>query len=259
MEQLPPNKELSDYSALAQQLCAVWKSSGPFITAGQCVKFIQLATERGFARSPHDEANTVDQVSFTESADLLKMGFDLYPNIARVIGDRYGCTPLDLPPWKSGKQGLESNLASWRNVCNDIFVSRYCYNRRLRGLVRHRDGSAFSFIVVLDGANCGGGGTLYANILEAANTVVQVPNGHLLIHCGQVTHGAKSITSGIRIILAGFVKTKEHPGGFHGEDLDSDLKSDVLSVLSVLAVGQCDDISSEMDIDDDDVSDSLVS
>lgn len=87
--------------------------------------------------------------------------------------------------------------------CNDVFIVKYTMDGQ-RKLEKHRDGSAFSFNILLNSEeNFTGGGT----IIEENGQEIHVTNtkGGLVLHSGSCLHQGKAIESGTRYLLVGFV------------------------------------------------------
>ena len=73
-----------------------------------------------------------------------------------------------------------------------------------RMLSSHRDGSTFSFNVLLSepGVAFEGGGTRF----ETLGITVSAGVGDVVLHCGQMLHGGGLISRGTRYILVGFIE-----------------------------------------------------
>lgn len=95
------------------------------------------------------------------------------------------------------------NVSKYFLDCNDIFIVKYDANFQNK-LDRHKDGSVFSFNILLnDPSNFEGGGTI---IHENGNDVLVLnTKGGLLLHSGRCYHAGNKITKGVRYILVGFV------------------------------------------------------
>lgn len=91
----------------------------------------------------------------------------------------------------------------------DLFFVRYdAAPGGQPGLSAHRDGSIMSFNVLLsDPADFAGGGTeFYPDDARPEPSPVPRSNrGDMLVHAGRQLHGAAQVTSGVRIVLVGFV------------------------------------------------------
>jgi GR25 family glycosyltransferase involved in LPS biosynthesis len=88
---------------------------------------------------------------------------------------------------------------------HDIFVVKYSAQGQT-GLEAHRDNSELSFVLLLsDPQDFEGGGTYYE---ETGILVNPRKRGSLVIHCGKTRHTGRSITSGTRYILIGFVHAR---------------------------------------------------
>jgi len=80
---------------------------------------------------------------------------------------------------------------------HDLFLIRYSAHKQSH-LVKHRDGSLFSFIVPLNDDFDGGGTHL--------NGETHKPSvGEALVFCGQQKHSGVAVTRGTRYVLAGFL------------------------------------------------------
>ena len=95
------------------------------------------------------------------------------------------------------------NINKYYLDCNDIFVVKYKSSAQSY-LGKHRDGSAFSFNILLNSnENFIGGGTLIEE--NGQNTLVSNTKGGMILHRGCVLHEGKKIISGTRYILVGFI------------------------------------------------------
>jgi len=94
-------------------------------------------------------------------------------------------------------------------VFTDLFFVHYsAEGNEQRGLEMHRDGSLFSFNVLLnDPSEFDDGGTFFAipGWPVGHGKTVTLPRGHALVHSGSMLHGARDITRGRRDILVGFM------------------------------------------------------
>jgi len=91
----------------------------------------------------------------------------------------------------------------------DLFFIRYDASPGGQaGLGPHKDGSVMSFNVLLsEPSDFEGGGTQFYPDEDRPDPP-QVPTsaqGDMLIHAGRMLHGAAAVTSGVRIVLVGFV------------------------------------------------------
>jgi hypothetical protein len=85
----------------------------------------------------------------------------------------------------------------------DLFIVRYAHDAQ-RGLQMHTDGCLVSFNVLLNShADFEGGGTLF----EGIEKPVQIQQGDCVIHDAHLRHGGMEVSSGVRMILVGFVDT----------------------------------------------------
>ena len=75
------------------------------------------------------------------------------------------------------------------------------------GLEMHRDASWFSFVASLSrpGIDFTGGGTVFAARAHGGARPHACPRGACLLFVGQRLHGAAPVTSGVRLVLTGFV------------------------------------------------------
>lgn len=88
---------------------------------------------------------------------------------------------------------------------NDLFIVKYNYLNQ-NELKKHKDGSDFSFGLLLNSNNnFDGGGTIIYN-KDDEETLYEHTKGDLLIHPGFIKHSGKKITRGVRYLLVGFIK-----------------------------------------------------
>ena len=90
---------------------------------------------------------------------------------------------------------------------NDVFIVKYDSEKQSK-LNKHRDGTIFSFNILLnDTSNFTGGGTkFYFNSnSDENNLTILNKKGSLVIHSGFIQHEGLPITSGVRYILVGFI------------------------------------------------------
>ena len=95
------------------------------------------------------------------------------------------------------------NVNKYHLDCNDVFVVKYTAEGQNK-LDKHRDGSAFSFNVLLNSPNDFiGGGT----IIEENGKEILVSNtkGGMILHTGSCLHQGRIIEKGERYILVGFI------------------------------------------------------
>jgi hypothetical protein len=88
----------------------------------------------------------------------------------------------------------------------DLFLVKYEVDGEggQRSLDLHSDGSLLSFnILINDPSDFTGGGTYF----EAIEKVFTPEKGHCIAHWGKLMHAGREITSGVRMILVGFVDT----------------------------------------------------
>ena len=77
-----------------------------------------------------------------------------------------------------------------------------------RGLKLHKDGSLFSFNILLSSpSDFDGGGTFFTlpGWPKDHGHTVSIPRGAALVHSGSRTHGGRDITRGTRDLLVGFM------------------------------------------------------
>ena len=87
---------------------------------------------------------------------------------------------------------------------NDIFIVKYDSNAQNK-LEKHRDGSLFSFNILLNSpTEFIGGGTIFE--VNGNNILVNNTQGGVVIHSGQLLHSGNEITNGKRYLLVGFIK-----------------------------------------------------
>jgi hypothetical protein len=84
---------------------------------------------------------------------------------------------------------------------SEVFIVKYSTEKGMTELDYHEDGNEFSFIISLNDAFTGGG-THFLHTNEHKKPAI----GNGAIFCGKNTHSGVTITSGIRYILAGFLK-----------------------------------------------------
>jgi hypothetical protein len=95
------------------------------------------------------------------------------------------------------------NVSKYFLDCNDIFIVKYDANFQNK-LDRHKDGSVFSFNILLnDLSNFEGGGTIIDE--NGVDVLVSNTKGGVLLHSGRCFHSGNQITKGVRYILVGFV------------------------------------------------------
>jgi hypothetical protein len=85
----------------------------------------------------------------------------------------------------------------------EIFIAKYTASGGQQALVAHRDGSIFSFNVLLSdpATEFEGGGTDF----ETLGITVAPGVGDVILHAGQMLHGGARLIRGTRYILVGFV------------------------------------------------------
>jgi hypothetical protein len=92
---------------------------------------------------------------------------------------------------------------------NDIFIVKYTHDTQ-NSLEDHRDGSEFSFNILLNSPqDFEGGGTIFINNNNNRELVSNTKGG-LIIHSGKQLHAGNKITKGQRYILVGFVSYLRH-------------------------------------------------
>jgi hypothetical protein len=122
---------------------------------------------------------------------------------------------VDLPVWKDLFNRFVINqifphLESYTNIdkslfhIKDIFVVKYHYKRQ-NYLPIHKDGSEFSFNILLNSeSEFEGGGTKFFTVNNNYE-LYKLNQGDMLIHSGKVKHSGNPITSGVRYIIVGFI------------------------------------------------------
>ena len=106
--------------------------------------------------------------------------YDIFP----IISDRY-------------------NVCKYFLDCHDLFVVKYDSNLKNK-LEKHKDGSIFSFNILLNHTDeFEGGGTIIEEN-EQQHLILNTKGG-LLLHSGQRFHSGNEITKGKRYILVGFI------------------------------------------------------
>jgi len=96
------------------------------------------------------------------------------------------------------------NISKYFLEYNDIFIVKYDIEGQNK-LEKHRDGSLFSFNILLNSpTEFVGGGTIFE--VNENNILVNNTQGGTLIHSGQLLHSGNEITSGKRYLLVGFIK-----------------------------------------------------
>eukprot|EP00940_MAST-03C_sp_MAST-3C-sp2_P002589 g2589.t1 len=88
---------------------------------------------------------------------------------------------------------------------HDVFLIKYeAVEGRQDSLAFHRDSSLLSFTMLLnDPSAFDGGGTVFRWLRDSET--LEHKAGEITFHCGQLLHGGRKITRGIRYIMAGFV------------------------------------------------------
>lgn len=93
-------------------------------------------------------------------------------------------------------------LKRYRLSPSDLFVVKYnAVHGQQNDLKPHRDGSEFSYIIMLNDAYEGGGTYFVHN-----NVTIHQPTGSVLVFCGKNHHGAMPVTKGVRYLMAGFLR-----------------------------------------------------
>lgn len=89
---------------------------------------------------------------------------------------------------------------------NDVFVVKYEAENQ-NYLQKHKDGTAFSFNILLNSSSDfeGGGTKFYYTFPEKKEEIIKNEKGGLLIHTGFIHHEGVKITSGKRYLLVGFI------------------------------------------------------
>ena len=167
------------------------------VTPLLCERIVAEAERVGFAPSPHAAANTHLQVSVGRSRALLTIFHAVYTSLRGFLRTHYD---VELITWQD-----PTSLAEFKSACNDAFVSRYEANSSYSGILLHRDGEDFAFVVQLNASSAfEGGGTTYPHYGKTS----QLAQGDMGVHPGFVLHGGRKITSGTRLILTGFLKVE---------------------------------------------------
>lgn len=100
------------------------------------------------------------------------------------------------------------NVSKYFLDFNDIFIVKYKDTEQSE-LERHKDGSAFSFNILLNHpSNFTGGGTIINQ--DSKDILVNNTKGGLVVHSGQTYHQGNLITSGTRYIMVGFISYMKH-------------------------------------------------
>jgi len=87
---------------------------------------------------------------------------------------------------------------------SDLFIVKYESSKQNK-LEKHKDGSVFSFNILLnDVSNFEGGGTLFHYDNNQKDLILN-KKGSLIIHTGFIYHEGLVITKGVRYILVGFI------------------------------------------------------
>ena len=106
-------------------------------------------------------------------------------------------------PLLSSRYGFAINSFSFRDL---FFVKYEACEGGQRSCGTHRDGSTISFNVLLNETHeFEGGGTWF----DHTNKTHSITQGDFLIHSGKLRHAGTTITSGLRMILVGFVDSCE--------------------------------------------------
>jgi hypothetical protein len=92
--------------------------------------------------------------------------------------------------------------------------------KRRLGLHRDDEAGAISFVITLRLENNGRGeykpgGTMYRNVLETFEQVVEAGVGKLVCHAGDIAHGGSPVVNGRRVIIGGFLKPAKPLVGRH--------------------------------------------
>ena len=83
----------------------------------------------------------------------------------------------------------------------DVFIIKYEMDNQV-SLKKHKDGSTFTFTMLLnDPSEFEGGGTYFHNHIG----LVKPTNEEVIMHSGYIQHEGKEITKGKRYLLVGFV------------------------------------------------------
>jgi hypothetical protein len=96
------------------------------------------------------------------------------------------------------------NISKYFLEYNDLFIVKYDENAQNK-LEKHRDGSLFSFNVLLNSpSEFVGGGTIFE--INGEDILVNNTQGGVVIHSGKLLHSGNEITEGKRYLLVGFIK-----------------------------------------------------
>jgi len=96
------------------------------------------------------------------------------------------------------------NVSKYFLEYNDIFIVKYDSNAQNK-LEKHRDGSIFSFNILLNNPNDFiGGGTIFE--INGKDILVNNTQGGVVLHSGQLMHSGNEIIHGKRYLLVGFIK-----------------------------------------------------
>ena len=96
------------------------------------------------------------------------------------------------------------NISKYFLEYNDLFIVKYDKDAQNK-LEKHRDGSLFSFNVLLnDPTEFVGGGTIFE--INGEDILVNNTQGGVVIHSGKLLHSGNEITYGKRYLLVGFIK-----------------------------------------------------
>lgn len=96
----------------------------------------------------------------------------------------------------------------------DLFIARYSVEPGgLAALEPHEDGSEFSFVLALNSlAEYEGGGTQFLATGVVPHPVFRPDKGYATLFSGKNRHCGLPITSGVRYILAGFLRYRPAAG-----------------------------------------------
>ena len=155
---------------------------------------------------PVDECDELE--SFLESTDFQQRLFDQFADLYNVDANDLSYDDLFVAYYQAKPNG------------NDNDDSDDDGNNIMDRLELHRDGSIFSFSLLLNPPDeFEGGGTFYDalrdvnttdqehdhGILHSGGAIRPVRAGDAVLHCGKILHGADVVTSGRRVVMVGFV------------------------------------------------------
>lgn len=154
---------------------------------------------------PVDECAQLE--TFLESADFERRLFGQFADLYNVDSDDLSFNDLFVAYYQAKPDKDDGNIDDNNDESN--IMDR---------LELHRDGSLFSFSLLLNPPDeFDGGGTFYDalrdidpadhdyGILHPGGAIRPSRAGDAVLHCGKIFHGANVVTSGRRVVLVGFV------------------------------------------------------